>query len=162
MRLLNEDRLPWILPQPGFPSLNASDKKFNSRLVVPTFFRNEPSARTSKGFLIVGTRVAARRSRSNRAASWSNVPDQLTQPLLALHDRRFKSCRQLQRQFTDPLHGRPTRIREILDRTSLGCPLDKPIVAYTIKLGSMKWEPSLCKRSLTRLPASALPFGCGC
>src|SRR5438034_6641051 len=126
------------------------------------FFKRSPSARTSKGFLIVGLTVTARKSCSNSEASWSDVPDQSTQPLSALHDRRFKSCRQLQRQLTDPLHGMRTRIREILDRTSLGCPLDKPIVAYTIKLGSMKWEPSLCKRSLTRFPASALPFGCGC
>ena len=29
-------------PQSGFPTPDASDKKFNSRLVVPTFFRNEP------------------------------------------------------------------------------------------------------------------------
>jgi hypothetical protein len=106
--------------QPG-QSAWFGTKKSQVQILSPRlFFKRSPLARTSKGFLIVGTGVAARRSCSYRAASWSNVPDQLTQPLLALHDRRFKSCRQLQRQLTDPLHGRPTRIREILDRTGLG------------------------------------------
>src|SRR5437899_2896764 len=62
------------------------------------FFKRSPSARMSKGFLIVGLTVTARKSCSNSAASWSDVPDQLTQPLSSLHDGRFKSRR--------PLHGR--------------------------------------------------------
>src|SRR5438034_3710132 len=69
------------------------------------FFERSPSARMPKGFLIAGTGVAARRSCSNSAASRSDVPDQLTQPLSALHDGRFKSNRQLQQQITEPLQA---------------------------------------------------------
>src|SRR5436309_9891898 len=72
------------------------------------FFKRSPLARTSKGFLIVGLTVTAGKSCSNSAASWSDVPDQLTQPLSSLHDGRFKSRRPLQRQITEPLHGKPT------------------------------------------------------
>jgi hypothetical protein len=117
-------------------------KRSQVQILSPRLFSETSlSARTSKGFLIVGTRVAARRSCSNRAASWSNVPDQLTQPLLALHDRRFKSCRQIQRQLTDPLHGRPTRIREILDRTGLG----RTPTAGQANASGMRGSPCLTK-----------------
>ena len=40
-------------------------KKFNSRLVAQLFSEARPSARTSKGFLVVRTRVAVRRSGLN-------------------------------------------------------------------------------------------------
>jgi hypothetical protein len=83
----------------------ASMEGFLESSNLDCFQKEAPSARTSKGFLIVGTGVAACRSCSNRAASWSDVPDQLTQPLSALKDGWFKSNRLLQRQISEPLHG---------------------------------------------------------
>src|SRR5205807_4527932 len=91
-------------PESATPAKNSSIAVLLSRL----FFNTSPSASMPKGFLIAGTGVAARRSCSNSAASWSDVPDQLTQALSVLHDGRFKSRRPLQRQITEPLHGKPT------------------------------------------------------
>lgn len=36
-------------PQPGFPTLDTGDKKFNSRLVAPTIFRNKPFGEDVEG-----------------------------------------------------------------------------------------------------------------
>jgi len=52
-----------LSPQHNFPASHRGQEKFNSRLLAPTLLRNEPSATTSKGFLIVGTRVASSRLR---------------------------------------------------------------------------------------------------
>src|SRR5439155_7131761 len=90
--------------QPRIPPTKSSIAVLSSRL----FFERSPSAETPKGFFIVGLTVTARKSCSNSAASWSDVPDQLTQPLSLLHDGRFRSRRPLQRQITEPLHGKPT------------------------------------------------------
>lgn len=60
----------------------------------PDYFPNRPSASTSKGILISGTRIAARGSRSNGAARVADVLAELTGPLSPLQDGTFKSCRQ--------------------------------------------------------------------
>jgi|SRR5579864_1859282 len=65
-----------------------------SNPVAPTVFQRSPSASTSNGFFIVGTRVAARRSCSIGAARRADVPTDLTQFVSPLHDEQFKSHRQ--------------------------------------------------------------------
>jgi hypothetical protein len=58
------------------------------------FSETSPSARTSKGFLIVGMRVAPRASCSNGAARWPDARSDLTRLLPPLHDGPLKSRRE--------------------------------------------------------------------
>jgi hypothetical protein len=43
-------------PQPGFPALDARQKKFNSRLVASIFFRDEPFGEHVEGISHCGNK----------------------------------------------------------------------------------------------------------
>ena len=76
--------------EPLTPATKSSNGVLSPRLLSETI----PSASTSKGFLIVGTRVAPRVSCSNSEARWADAPSALAQLLSLLYDGQFKSSRQ--------------------------------------------------------------------
>ena len=72
------------------PMRKSSIAVLSSRL----FSELSPSARMSKGFLIVGTKDTTRNSCSTRTGHWSDVLGESTELLSLLDNTRFKSRRQ--------------------------------------------------------------------
>jgi len=78
-----------------FPDTDANDKSSMAVLSPQLFSELSPSARMSKGFLILGTKDTTRHSCSTRTGQGSNVPGESTQLFWSLDNTWFKSRRQL-------------------------------------------------------------------
>jgi hypothetical protein len=80
---------------PRTPAIKSSNGVLSPRL----FFERSPSARTSKGFLIVGTRFATRKSSSMIIPGCFTVPSEFSQFLSRSYNKQFKSRRPFRRAY---------------------------------------------------------------